>query len=180
MVLFSCTLVLSAFSYADYTEPRLYQPYSHAFYQKDLKIYQTLNGHCKSQSSKDKRTDAWHCTSEGKHFDPCFKHKYVNKHELVCPVSPWSHKATRIFTNDVLDSKKNKHLNMSKTSPWAMELTDGTHCVAISPASHLPYKYKCQNHQYLSGNLLRCKGTWQIYRKDEEGTQIAEVKRAWF
>lgn len=174
------TLLYNTIASADFTEPRLYQPYTHAPYQKEIQISKTLHGHCTLQSKTDKRTDAWHCTAKGKSYDPCFKHKYVNKHELVCPKSPWSKKAVRILTTDYLDSQKNQHLDMSRTTPWAMELTDGTHCIAISPDQQSSYQYKCQHQQYLSGKLFRCKGTWQMYKKTKDDIKMAEIKRAWF
>lgn len=174
------SLFFSMSTYANYTEPRLYQPYSSNAYQQKLKIKRTLIGHCRKQSEKDKRTDAWHCEVEGKSYDPCFKHKYVNQHELVCPNSPWSSKAVRILTTDTLDSKKNHHLDMSKTAPWAMELKDGSHCLFMSRSKNDLPRYECQNHQYLSGNLFRCKGNWQIYKQKKDEAQLTEVKRAWF
>ena len=180
MMLIFGSVVLSNACLANYTKPTLYQPFSHAPLKKDLYVYGTLKGSCHLQSNIDQRNDAWQCTSMGKIYDPCFKHPYGDPHELICPTSPWSKKSIKIITKNVLDNKEHLQLDMSQNPPWAMELTDGTHCLSEPSEGKTPHNYKCQHHQTLSGKLFRCKGTWKISRKDHDSIDFAEVKRAWF
>ncbi len=132
---------------AKYTTPTLYQPFSHSPLKQDLIIEETIKGECFKQSITDQRKDAWHCTANGKDYDPCFKYPFNNDHELVCPYSPWHNSAVKIVTLQALDNSQHLELDMSKNKPWALELTDGTRCLIISPSLNSSYQYQCENNK---------------------------------
>lgn len=161
-----------------YTTPLLYQPFNHTPYQEDLVIKQTVRGQCIQQAKTNIRKDAWHCIVGKQQLDPCFQHPFVNKHELICPTSPWSSHAIKVITEQKLDNRSHIELDMSTTEPWAIELTDGTRCINLP--SKKKYRYRCQNNQYIIGNLYRCKEKWQVYRKQAKEVELTEIQRAWF
>lgn len=167
-------------AFADETDPTLYQPFAKTPQQKELIVAGSLKGSCKKQSDTDKREDAWQCRAFGKTYDPCFKHPFSQNNELICPKSPWSNKAIKIVTHDQLDNSNHQELDMSKAYPWAIELTDGTHCLAKPSSDPIQHNYKCQNKQTLSGKLMRCNPSWKITRNDNNATDMVHVKRAWF
>lgn len=173
-------LLLTNLALADETEPTLYQPFSHAPLKKDLYVFGTLQGHCKKQSVTDTRNDAWQCRAFGKTYDPCFKHPYNKTNELICPKSPWSKRAIKMVTNDQLDNTNHQELDMSQAYPWAIELSDGTHCLSKPSTDPKQHDYKCQKKQMLSGRLMRCNTVWKISRVENNITDVASIKRAWF
>lgn len=174
------SIFLSMNIVAEPTEPTYYQPFSHAPLKKDLYVYGTLQGSCKKQSLIDTREDAWQCQAFGKVYDPCFKHPFNKKNELICPKAPWSKEAIKIVTKGTLDGSLHKELDMSQTYPWAIELTDGTHCIASPSEKNTDHNYQCQHDQSLSGKLYRCKTTWKMNRFANNQTDTADIKRAWF
>lgn len=180
LILLITILTLFSNINAKYTNPILYQPFSHAPLQRTLIINETIAGECFKQSVTNERKDAWYCSANGTIYDPCFKHPFDNKNELVCPYSPWHNSSIKIVTKQLLDNSSHIKLDMSKSKPWALELMDGTRCLVISPEQGAPYKYQCENNKNLSGKLYRCQGIWQIYQHDNDTFNKANVKRAWF
>lgn len=163
-----------------FTDPVLYTAFSHSPYQTALQVTDVYFGECTSQSKADKRKDAWRCQANGQTFDPCFQHPFVNRNQLICPLSPWQSAAVKITTHQELDDSQHAELDMSRNNPWAMELKDGTRCIINTSTDSSSHKYHCGDQDYLVGNIYRCKGSWEIYRKSGESFEVAEVKRAWF
>lgn len=168
----------------EYTDPRLYQPYSDAPYQVTPVIIQTLKGHCREQSHKDRRDDAWRCEADNVVYDPCFVKKHDASQKLICPFAPWHQEAVMITIDAPLDNSRHDSLDMSTTPPWAVELTDGKRCTRLaSPVQDGdsdPAYYTCSDNTQLIGDFYRCKGLWEVYLKDGKRFHASKVKRAWF
>lgn len=168
----------------DYTDPRLYHPFSEAPFQATPVITHHLFGTCREQSYLDKRDDAWRCETKNATYDPCFIKKHGSKNALVCPLAPWQDKAIMISIDAPLDNSNHETLDMSKTEPWAVELTNGKRCKRLShpieDETGETAHYRCGDNTLLIGNFYRCKGLWEIYLKEEKSFQTAYVKRAWF
>lgn len=166
----------------NFTQPIFFQAFAPLNnHEAPLTITEVKQGYCTKQSLSDRRFDAWRCESNGQIYDPCFQHGHIKNNVVLCPDSPWSTKAIKMITASKLDNSNHKQLDVSKAMPWAVELTDGTKCINIhSVDSKSPYKYHCQNQQYLVGNIYRCKAQWEIYRVNNGQHEVVTIKSAWF
>lgn len=167
-----------------YTDPRLYQPYSDAPYQITPVVIQKLKGHCREQSYKDKRDDAWRCEADNVVYDPCFVKKHDASNTVICPFAPWHQEAVMISLAAPLDNTRHESLDMSKTPPWAVELTNGKRCTRlatpVNDGKNEPAYYTCSENTHLVGDFYRCKGQWEVYLKDGTQFHATQVLRAWF
>lgn len=138
-------------------------------------------GMCDSSLTYIGRDDVRRCVVSGKTFDPCFldsQHK-----RALCAASPWSSDVQSISIKNTPVNISSESFDMTKTLPWGMELSDGSHCVLI-PEQHLAgfsLNYSCDNNAYLLNVIKRCRTEWKIgrYLKNGSVDEVA-VTTAWF
>jgi len=182
-VLLMILIFSSFFVAADDTVLKLYRPFGEAFEQISPVVMQQLSGQCLGQSQLIIREDAWRCQAEGKIFDPCFVRMSGPMQEVICPQSPWVAHSVQINVSVPLNNQNNIPLDMSQVLPWAVELTNGDHCQAVSSNElydGMPVHYLCGNQHLLVGYLQRCKSTWSMLAKTPGGVTTVEFKKAWF
>ena len=167
-------------SYASHTVLNLYRP----FVDNPLKSAWNIKGRCLEQSQRIQREDAWRCVSdEGAIHDPCFSKRFGSDNLVFCSTSPWSKKGEYMVLGTPLDSRHQQPLDMSRTLPWAIELTNGERCLSIdSQASYegLPVHYVCTNEVNLLGDAHRCAQTWTILRHDYHSVSQVDISKVWF
>ncbi|MGL5742612.1 MAG: hypothetical protein ACRCXC_08720 [Legionella sp.] len=180
-----CTLLIfcSFGVAADDTILKLFRPFGGGTDQIAPKVKTTLAGECFSQSQLIVREDAWRCMAGGKTYDPCFVKAGPNRTDALCPKSPWSAESVKIMVKTPLNNEQNQTLDMSRTYPWAIELSNGEHCQAIISGQiydAMPVRYKCSKTNYLVGHLQRCKTPWSILQKTSDWVRNVDVTKAWF
>jgi len=178
-------IIFSSFSlHAADTETILYRPFGSAQQQDPIVIKQQLTGDCSGQSLRIKREDAWRCSAAGKIYDPCFIKQYGSLKQAVCPQSPWVGESIEINLPAAVDNSQHATLDMSRTYPWAVELSDGEHCQAVDDGNMLeglPVHYQCANQSVLVGHLQRCKREWSMLQHNPDGQiETIVVNKAWF
>lgn len=175
--------LVSYYAWADDTVLKLYKAFGEPTEQLLPVPQKQLSGQCLMQSQLILREDAWHCVAEGKNYDPCFVKAGPNQQQVLCPESPWSSQGVTITLNQPLNNEEHKPLDMSRTLPWAIELTNGEHCQAIytqETYEGMPIRYRCSNQNILMGYLQRCKPIWSVLEKTGSGVQTVQLKKAWF
>lgn len=175
------TLLWSMTAFAVDTEVNLYRPLTDAANQSPA-IAAKKMGLCAQQSELIKREDAWRCVAENKVYDPCFMQPGSNVN-VVCPESPWANQAVQITVSSPLDNKQYQTLDMSRTFPWAIELTSGDKCQAIDTKEEydgLPIRYRCGKQTELIGHVQRCEGMWKMLQHASNGVDTVQIARAWF
>lgn len=168
---------------ANDTVLKLFRPFGDFINQAVPQVKKVVAGTCDAQSQLIIREDAWRCEAEGKIYDPCFVKSGQNRTEALCPESPWIGDSVQILVKEPLDNEQNKTLDMSRTYPWAIELTNGEHCQAISSDvlyDQMPVRYKCSAKNYLVGHLQRCNAVWSILEKTPKGIVTVKLSKAWF
>ncbi len=165
------------------TELSLYRPLTETDTHPAVERVIKKNGQCLTQSERIKREDAWHCEAEGIVYDPCFVAPYGSHLEAICPESPWSHQGVQISVASPLDNSNHQTLDMSRTYPWAIELTNGEKCEAVVTTKEydgLPVRYRCEKQSELIGHVQRCNSTWKILQHAANGVDTVEIAKAWF
>lgn len=171
-------------SMANDTQLNLYRPFAESTKHGPISIIETMRGDCLQQSERIQREDAWRCISHlGRTYDPCFSKRFDSEARVVCPVSPWSGKSIQLILNKPLDDREQRSLDMSRTMPWAYELTNSEHCISV--ASDQMYDgvqvhYRCSQSTVLLGDAHRCSSNWSILEHNESGTAVADIAVAWF
>lgn len=168
---------------AEDTILKLYRPYGEVHQQVVPTVKKSVMGHCSSQSRVILREDAWRCEAEGKTYDPCFVKAGNNRTEALCPHSPWVGDSVQIMVSTPLHNEVNKTLDMSRTYPWGIELSNGEQCLAIDTHEEydqMPIRYRCTHKNLLVGYLQRCKTVWSMLEKTPEGVVTVELTKAWF
>ncbi|CAM2861899.1 hypothetical protein [Legionella worsleiensis] len=177
--LFFCSFLVSA----EDTVLKLYRPFGDVVEQIAPVITKKLSGACFTQSKLIVREDAWRCQAHGVIYDPCFVKAGSKKMEALCPQSPWQSDSVLIEVSAPLNNQYHTPLDMSRTLPWAIELTNGEHCQAIDTPEvfdSMPIRYLCDNEHALVGYLQRCKTAWSMLEKTPQGVVTVELSKAWF
>ncbi len=165
------------------TDLRFYRPLTDTTKQVPVMIVAKKTGECGQQSHLIKREDAWRCVAEGKVYDPCFVQPFGSYVEAVCLESPWSNQAVQITVGAPLDNKQHETLDMSRTFPWALELSHGEKCQAIESSEQydgLPVHYHCEGNTELIGHVQRCNSMWKMLQHAPSGVEAVPIERAWF
>ena len=181
VLIFAFLLSMQVFA-AD-TELSFYRPWTETAKQLPLVVVAKLSGACTQQSHVIKRDDAWYCFAGDKVYDPCFVKPYGSHLEAICPESPWSNKAVQITVSSSMDNTQHEALDMSRTFPWALELSAGEKCQAVDSSERydgLPVRYRCNTGGELIGHLQRCNSEWKILRHQATGVDTVSITRAWF
>ncbi len=165
------------------TERQLYRPFTETTKHPPVIVYSEKSGECSQQSQLIQREDAWRCIVEDQVYDPCFMNAYGTHLNVICPDFPWSGKSVKITVPIALNNRQHRTLDMSRTYPWAVELTTGAKCQAVESNEiydGLPVRYHCENKSILFGYLQRCATTWKMLQLDARGVTTAKIKKAWF
>lgn len=169
--------------FADDTELYLYRPFTDTKKHLPMVIADKKSGECWQQSQLIKREDAWRCIAAGKVYDPCFVQPFGSHLEAACPASPWSSSAVQVSVATALDNKQHQALDMSRTFPWAIELTTGDKCHAIDSNEQydgLAVHYRCDGNKELIGDLQRCSSVWKVLQHAATGIKTVTIAKAWF
>lgn len=182
-VLFVLLSAASLSAIAAETVLKLYRPFGEAVEQVSPVPTVELAGICIGQSQLILREDAWRCQVDNTVFDPCFIKAGAQQQQLICPKSPWTSEGVAIHVATPLDNEQHIGLDMSRTWPWAIELSNGDYCQAVSATQtfdSMPVRYQCSNDNVLIGHLQRCKAPWSMLEKTAAGVITAELTKAWF
>ncbi len=178
-----CLFILSFSSLARETLLSLYRPLTKGVNHPYVKITKEVKGTCLNQSALIFRQDAWQCQVEKKQYDPCFETQSLSPSQVVCISSPWATAGSLITTPTPLRHGEHAVLDMSRTYPWAVELSDGVKCMGINDNKvydGAPIRYRCNDNSFLFGHLQRCATTWKILKHTEGGDGLVSIERAWF
>ncbi|MGQ3890648.1 hypothetical protein [Legionella sp. CNM-4043-24] len=187
-ILKSRTVLLAAFllseaSFAQDTELHLFRPFDKARVES-VQSQQAIDGECWQQSQRIKREDAWRCSAEGKVYDPCFIKTYGDHRQALCAQAPWLSSETLLTLANPADNSHHSALDMSRTYPWAMELSNGEQCLAVDEGheiDNMPVRYICSNQAQLLGHLQRCKAEWSMLRRSADGqVDTVAIAQVWF
>lgn len=143
----------------------------------------TGRGNCFTTSNVTTRSDAYRCTSGNNIYDPCF---FVNQTQVLCPSDgPWA--ATGLLLNvHSLPSTGSVSDQGTHGQPWAIQLADGTRCLAVSGATNeiagQRLGYFCKGGIGLYGNVQRSAPGWTIFVGSPHSTTLAmkPIGVAWF
>lgn len=161
---------------------KLYRPFGDEEVLKPV-IIKKLKGQCEMQSKLIAREDAWRCQVDEQVFDPCFVKSGPKETDLLCPTSPWSRDNVQIQVAAPLNNEAHQTLDMSRTFPWAIELVNGAHCLAVDQGGiydSMPIRYHCSSNAVLFGSIQRCNPVWSILEKRSEEVVTSDLKKAWF
>lgn len=173
----------SALVFAADTELNFYRPLTESPKQVPMTVVAQKAGTCARQSELIKREDAWSCVAEGKVYDPCFVQPYGTHREAICPESPWSQQGIKITVAAPLDNRRHEILDMSRTLPWAIELSTGEKCKAVESNRQydgLPVHYQCEGNTELIGHVQRCNEPWKMLQHAANGVDTVDIAKAWF
>lgn len=182
-LIFIVTVLSAGSNYAADTELKLFHPFEGIGLENNRLKKEALVGQCYAQSAFVLRENAWQCSAEAQHFDPCFVAKSDSK-TAVCRINPWSYQVTYLKLKTLPDKVNFKLLDMSQTLPWAVELVGGARCLKTLEThfvNEAKVLYQCDTHTLLVEHLQRCKPEWSVLRYDDSektGTEI--VTKAWF
>jgi len=182
-VLYLLVMLKSMPVYSEDTALHFYRPLSDSATHHPITITEKKSGVCLQQSHYIKREDAWRCVAEGVIFDPCFVAPYGPHTQAVCAESPWSTQGIEIRVSHPLDNKTHQTLDMSRTFPWAMELSNGQKCQAFESEKQidgLPVRYRCDKDRVLIGHVQRCNSEWKMLQHTEQGVEPVVIRQAWF
>ncbi len=177
------TLVWPAIVVADDTILQFYRPFTATTKHPLAVVAGTQSGECLQQSQRLTREDAWRCVAKSIVYDPCFVKPFDSHKEVICPESPWSAKSVQINVASPLDNSHHNILDMSRTYPWAIELTNGEKCQAVESGESydgLPLRYRCSGQTALIGHVQRCAATWKMLQHNTVGISTVEIGKAWF
>lgn len=181
--LVGCTLVLIMLNAHADTVLKWYRPFGEPTDQVTPVAKHQVKAICNQPSQRTLREDALRCEAGEHIFDPCFFQTRQNRTTILCLQSPWDADATEVELQGRLPIEAMQALDMSKNYPWALELGDGSHCLAVDPGRSfdgMPIRYQCNNHKELMGYLRRCQSTWSILEKKGDGAIHVDIARAWF
>jgi hypothetical protein len=170
-------------SSAKETELKFFHPFSESSGYSKANIFEIKQGECLTQSKIIKREDAWRCIADGKTFDPCFAKHYGEQFDVICIATPWSYQSVQIKVPNSLQSAQHDALDMSRTFPWAIELSNGEKCQAVDSNEYydqLPVRYICERDEKLLGHVQRCENTWKMLQVNHHVIETVEIERAWF
>jgi len=182
-VLLALLYFCSFFAVAGDTVLKLYRPFGESIEQIEPKAKTSSAGQCVGQSQLSIREDAWRCLAEGIVYDPCFVKMSGNQQEVLCPQSPWVSDSVLLVLNTSLSGEHHQRLDMSRSFPWAIELVNGEHCLAVEVNKlydGMPIRYQCSGSNVLIGYLQRCKPEWSMLEKTSRGVETMRIQRAWF
>lgn len=165
------------------TELKLFHPFISGE-EPSVRIIQVEKGSCEEPSRRLLRETAYRCQAAGKILDPCFVHPLGTKTRFICPKSPWSGTGTAIQAEQPVLYSTRAVLDMSKSYPWAVELSDGEKCQVLSDGlffENQPVHYHCTGKSFLFGHLQRCKPAWSILKRNADAqVETTEIHVAWF
>jgi hypothetical protein len=150
------------------TSSHIFAPFNGGEIASDVKIGKTGRGYCWTGSGADTRPDAWRCFLGNFILDPCFSNETGTSAFVICADSPWS-SVTKLRLTKPLPSSQGNAETADPTAGrvWALELIDGTHCVALTGATGaiagLGIAYGCDGGGVLAGEPRRTGGLWTIF-----------------
>lgn len=164
------------------TDRHLYNPFVEQSSPSLFPTTEVYHGECSQPSAINIRKDAWQCQTAQRVFDPCFQHRFQDKHIVLCPSSPWEKPRVKILLATPPKSTPHQRLDMSKNPPWALEFVDGTRCIQVlQPNQDTQTHYICNQKKEFIGKLQRCKMIWQGYLHDSQDQRLlTDIARVWF
>jgi len=106
---------------------KTFTPYSAAG-QLTARTSSTVSGSCWTSSIALSDPLAFRCISNNQILDPCFVAPHaIAPRAVACFANPWTPGVLLSLTDKLPAPDPG-----TRTTPWALELADGTHCVAIT------------------------------------------------
>jgi hypothetical protein len=132
-----------------------------------LEVTKRGRGYCWVGSIADGRTDAWRCFLGNSILDPCFSKGKLSKPFVVCPIAPWSRRATVLVLTKPIPLVEGNATSRSSTEPWGIVTANGKHCLAFTGATGVIggryVRYGCQEGGVLLGVPDRHTPVWTIF-----------------
>jgi len=179
------------------TEILLFEPYTAAGLNSDLKITRSVLGECDTPSQVDvNRPDAWSCTDAyNKLYDPCFANQDAS--QLACmslpAVTSAEISAASMMSIVIINPASPLDATLANTpgpeaTPFLMELTDGQFCVPepadVRFASLPVYGYCTGGYWFGAGDLSKPQWTLPILQSGstQSVTTLVNigVRRIWY
>jgi hypothetical protein len=173
---------------AQATSSHIFAPFNGGEIANGVKVNKTGRGYCWTGSGADTRPDAWRCFLGNLILDPCFSNEMGTSTFVICADSPWS-SVTKLRLTESLPRSQG---NAEKTDPtagrvWALELTDGTRCVALTGATGaiagLGIAYGCDGGGVLAGEPRRANPIWTIFFAPSFKSRVLDerqIAEAWW
>jgi len=109
------------------TVTKTFSPYNAAG-QLTARTSATVTGSCWTSSIALSRPTAFRCISNNQILDPCFAPEHVSAPKTVaCFANPWTPGTLLTLTERLPAPDPGP-----RTTPWALQLVDGIHCVALT------------------------------------------------
>jgi hypothetical protein len=165
------------------TQVRLYRPFTEGANLPAMQVSATYDGRCMQQSDILVREDAWRCDTQSQTYDPCFLKPGSKDDSLYCLQTPWSGATVKINSKQTASNDSFRSIDMAKGKPWAVEMQNGKHCIAIEETQMIdnqPLSYLCQGGEYLLGRLQRCKAHWSVLWSNGATIEQRKISEVWF
>ena len=161
--------------------------------KRGLKVRQR-SGWCWMGAVKSNRSNAWRCFRGNRIHDPCFAPRGLKSGYVVCPVTPWKSKVTRLKLTKKLPGKFRNRPGRRPLSVWALELADGARCTFLGGATTTigdqRLNYGCNRGGSLVGSIEKERGTRRymilrvppdidVLEATVDELESVIVKRAW-
>jgi hypothetical protein len=179
------------------TQVLLFEPYTAAGLNRDIKIARSVLGECDLPSQVDvNRPDAWACTdASNKQYDPCFAN--LDGSQLAClelpQVTGTDIAAAAMLSVVILNPASALDQSQANTpgpeaTPFLVELVDGQFCVPepldVRFASLPVYGYCSAGYWFGAGDLSKPQWTLPILQSGETDSVTSVVnigvKRVWY
>lgn len=172
------------------TTQHLFQPFGPTGVAPELKVSQTVEGHCWVGSLADSyRSDAWRCAAGNNILDPCFADPFRNQDFLICSESPLSETVIVLNLTEplpVLSTPPPETVELRKALPWAIELEEGHVCHFATGATGAiggkRLNYGCTGGGSVWGELDMSQPVWTAFFQPSGSTALSQlgVKAVWY
>jgi hypothetical protein len=149
------------------TQTHLFSPVPMTGETTGVRLQSAGTGECWTGSLADARPDAWRCSVRNEILDPCFSNAGGTGNMVICAQDPWSSaKALMLKKPLPQDMANTTSADPTARSPWAIELTSGKQCTALTGATSvvagLRINYGCDGGGVLVGEPHRGAAVWTI------------------
>jgi hypothetical protein len=163
------------------TQVKLFAPIGPQGLNAGLTASQTLTGTCFGGSAKDPgRSDAWRCSPDSTIYDPCFTDP-SNPGSLACAINPWSASVVMLQLSRPLPTQFQNSDATGTALPWALELTNGQHCLILGGATvtiaGMRLNYGCPAGS-VAGDPDRTASFWKVFYQAGSASQLSQVNVA--
>ena len=168
------------------TEVHIYAPFSPTEAPL-VAVGRTISGDCWTSSDAANRSDAWRCMAGNYIYDPCFAANHAAHFVLCAQDGPWGKLIRMNLTHELPTTESSSPERPPTAEPaWALELTDGAHCVLLEGAgnvlANLRENYKCSDGIILYGTANHTSQPWTIFGRQGSTEQLTPntIAASWY